>query len=144
MQITITTNDDGVITGWAEVGGLEGGVQIDVADAPNDLANGYYRLTSGQIQRDDELYRVYRSKQVPCPPHLCKPYYDLDLGWIETATPEELAEWQPPETPSQKIANLETENALLALELATTQLRLEQAEQEQAALLLELVDKGVL
>lgn len=39
---------------------------------------------------------------------------------------------------------LQEENALLTLELAQTQLRLEQAEQEQASLLLELVSKEVL
>jgi len=49
-----------------------------------------------------------------------------------------------PETPAQRVANLKSENALLALELAQTQLRLEQTEREQAAFLLELVSQGVI
>lgn len=143
-KITIANDQDGVITAWAEIGGLAGGMEIELDEIPDDLARGYYRLTESGIERDDELYRVYMSRQVPCPPDLCKPYFDLEHGWIETATPEELAAWQTPETPQEKIANLEAENALLALELAQTQMRLDQAEQEQAALLLELVSKEVL
>lgn len=46
--------------------------------------------------------------------------------------------------PMDPITALEEENALLALELAQTQLRLDQAEQEQAALLLELVSREVI
>lgn len=125
MQIAVKTNEDGVITAWAEIGGLAGGMEIELDEIPDDLARGYYRLTESGVERDDELYRVYRSKQVPCPPNLCKPYFDLELGWIETATPEELANWQPPETPEQKIARLEAELAnareenLTALEAIT-------------------------
>jgi hypothetical protein len=141
MMITVTTNAEGVITGWAEVGGLAGGIQLELDEIPDDLAMGYYRLVGSGVVRDDDLYRVYLSRQVPCPPNLCKPYFDLELGWIETATPEEIAVWQPPKSRTEL---LEEENALLALELAHNELRLEQAEQEQAALLLELVDKGVL
>lgn len=50
--------------------------------------------------------------------------------------------YQPPL--SEVVTTLEEENALLTLELAQTQLRLEQEEQEQASLLLELVSKEVL
>jgi hypothetical protein len=51
----------------------------------------------------------------------------------------------PPEpTPDARIAQLESENALIALELVETQIQLEQVQQEQAVLLLELVDKGVI
>ena len=49
-----------------------------------------------------------------------------------------------PETPEQRIAALEDENAFLALELATAQSRLDQTEQEQAELLLFLVSQGVI
>lgn len=49
-----------------------------------------------------------------------------------------------PPAPKSRTELLEEENALLALELAQTQLRFEQAEQEHAALLLELVSKGVI
>jgi len=45
---------------------------------------------------------------------------------------------------SVAVSNLEAENALLALGLAQTQHRLEQTEKEQAALLLTLVEKGVI
>lgn len=52
---------------------------------------------------------------------------------------------EPEPTPDQqRIAQLEGEAALLALELVDTQIRLEQSEAEHAALLFELVDKGVL
>jgi len=75
-------------------------------------------------------------------PHL----YKLDGDTIREKTPEEIeAEWaQRPPAPKSRMELLEEENALLALELAQTQAKLDQAEQEQAALLLELVDKGVL
>lgn len=55
-----------------------------------------------------------------------------------------LAGYIPPESPVAKVANLEAENALIALELAQTQYQLKQIEQEQASLLLELVSKEVL
>ena len=64
-----------------------------------------------------------------------------DGSWFRPPPPP------PPEPgPSlqDKVALLETENAFMAFELVQTQARLDQAEQEQAALLLELVDKGVL
>lgn len=56
-----------------------------------------------------------------------------------------------PETPTVyqtpltlKVGQLEDESAMLALELIDTQIRLDAAETEQANLLLELVDRGVL
>jgi hypothetical protein len=75
-------------------------------------------------------------------PHL----YKLDNGVIREKTPEEIEAERAQRTPAPKsrVELLEEENALLTLELAQTQLRLDQAEQEQAALLLELVNKGVL
>ncbi|MEK3750075.1 hypothetical protein NYE25_17790 [Paenibacillus sp. FSL E2-8871] len=45
---------------------------------------------------------------------------------------------------TERIKNVESESAGMALELATTQYRLDQAEQEQANLLLSLVEGGVL
>lgn len=51
---------------------------------------------------------------------------------------------EPPPPPPDPLALLEEENALLALELAQTKIRLDQAEQEQAELLLELVSRGVI
>ena len=62
---------------------------------------------------------------------------DEDGGW-------RLADAPQPETPEQRIAALEDENAFLALELATAQARLDQTEQEQAELLLLLVSEGVI
>lgn len=47
-------------------------------------------------------------------------------------------------TDAERIAELQDENAFLALELVTTQARLDQAEQEQAELLLLLVSQGVI
>jgi len=45
---------------------------------------------------------------------------------------------------AEKIAELQDENAFLALGHAITQSRLDQSEQEQAQLMLELVQKGVM
>jgi hypothetical protein len=57
----------------------------------------------------------------------------------------ELYELPKPEpTPADKIVTLENEAALLALELVDTQARLQQSQADHAALLLELVDKGVI
>lgn len=69
---------------------------------------------------------------------------DVQIGDIydgEAWTRPEPLPYEPVPSP---IEQLEEENALLALELAQTQLRLEQAEQEQAALLLELVTREVI
>jgi len=49
-----------------------------------------------------------------------------------------------PEPQPDRIEQLEAENALIALELAETQMRLDHSEQEQAHLLFELVSKGVI
>lgn len=51
---------------------------------------------------------------------------------------------EPPPPSPDPLALLEEENALLALELVQTQLRLDQVEQEQSDLLLLLVSEGVI
>lgn len=51
---------------------------------------------------------------------------------------------QDEQMPVNKIEALESEASLLALNLLNTQTRLQQSENDHAALLLELVDKGVL
>ena len=75
-------------------------------------------------------------------PHL----YRLDCETIREKTPEEIEaeRAQRPPAPKSRMELLEEENALLAFELAQTRLRLEQAEQEQASLLLTLVQEGVI
>jgi len=72
--------------------------------------------------------------------------YKLDGDTIREKTPEEIEaeRAQQPPSPKSQVEVLEEENALLALELAQTQLRLDQAEQEQAALLIELVSREVI
>jgi len=72
--------------------------------------------------------------------------FDLDAGqYVEQSRTERAEPLPPPEpSPADRIAQLEEENALLALELAQTQIRLDQAEQEQAELLLTLVSEGVI
>jgi len=55
----------------------------------------------------------------------------------------ELVALPTPEPEPDPLSLLEEENALLALELVQTQLRLDQVEQEQADLLLLLVSEGV-
>lgn len=52
---------------------------------------------------------------------------------------------ETPKTPEQiRIEQLEDENAMMALEVATANIRLDQAEQAQADLMLTLVLEGVL
>ncbi|WP_372636902.1 hypothetical protein [Cohnella sp.] len=58
--------------------------------------------------------------------------------------PPEPSGQQEYQRPEDRIVQLEDESTLLALELVDTQIRLDKAETEQAALLLELIDKGVL
>jgi len=72
--------------------------------------------------------------------------YKLDNGTIREKTPEEIEAERAsrPPAPKSHVELLEEENALLAIELAQTQARLDQAEQEQAALLFELVNKEVI
>jgi hypothetical protein len=49
-----------------------------------------------------------------------------------------------PPKPPDRISQLESDNAFLALQLADTQARLDVSEQAQADLILSLVEKGVL
>lgn len=51
---------------------------------------------------------------------------------------------QKPTSDQLRIAQLEGEAAMLALELVATQIRLDQSESDHTALLFELVDKEVL
>lgn len=67
--------------------------------------------------------------------------------WVEGLTQAEIdaiKNTPQPETPEQKISSLETENALLAHELMNTKIALEQTQQEQATLLLALVEAEVI
>jgi hypothetical protein len=121
-------------------------------DADGNLINiGEWDTMPEQVevspeQRDEEgnliaesVYETVERNPIP-PGAFCEEREVIqteDGGW-------HLAGYAPPESPSQKINNLENENALLALELAQTQLRLDQAEQERAALLLTLVQEGVI
>ncbi|MGO4540387.1 hypothetical protein [Paenibacillus sp. 2TAB19] len=55
------------------------------------------------------------------------------------------ASYVPPQPPPEvRIAQLEAENALMALELIDTQIALEQSQTEQANLILTLVERGVI
>jgi hypothetical protein len=85
----------------------------------------------------EEDWRVYSVA-----PHMFKRDGDI----IREKTQEEIdaEQAQRPPAPKSRVELLEEENALLALELAQKQIRLEQAEQEQAALLLMLVQEGVI
>lgn len=68
---------------------------------------------------------------------------NLSIFWIEGLTPEEIAELTKPGELSET-EQLRADNAALLLELVQTQARQDQAEQDQAALLLSLVEGGVL
>lgn len=82
--------------------------------------------------------------------------YKIIKGALTERTQTELdEEWSarpaPPETDAQKIARLEDENAMMALEFMNSQIelmnnqtRLDQNEQAQADMLLMLVEGGVL
>lgn len=70
-----------------------------------------------------------------------------EVGQFLTADIEEVTPVEPevPKTPEQiRIEQLEDENAMMALEVATANIRLDQAEQAQADLMLTLVLEGVL
>lgn len=72
---------------------------------------------------------------------------DLTQFWVEGLTPQEvdaLRNAPRPETVHDQVAQLQSENALLALELVDTQIALNQAQNEQAALLLALVEAEVI
>lgn len=71
--------------------------------------------------------------------------YKWDGTQIREKSEQELADERANQPqPKSPIQILEDENALLALELALAQVRLEQMEQEQADLLLMLVSEGVI
>lgn len=95
------------------------------------------RSTVGVLEMEFGEYREeFRSMQ-------------LDRVNPETETPifldgEEPVEIPPTETLQARVNDLEDENALITMELALTQMRLDSAEQEQASLLLSLVEGGVL
>jgi hypothetical protein len=73
--------------------------------------------------------------------HLVEEQYLIDGNYLVFAD-EPLTPAKPPITVT--VEALENEAALLALELVNTQTRLHQSEADHAALLLELVDKGVI
>ena len=74
-------------------------------------------------------YRVDVSGETP----------SLLFSYSDPSEPESPTEYRPPL--SEQVGALEDESAMLALELVGTQIRLDQAEVEKAALLLELVEK---
>jgi len=86
---------------------------------------------------EEEKWRTYAAA-----PRL----YKRDGDAIREKTPEEIDAERAarPKPPKSRVELLEEESALLTLELARTQFRLEQAEREQAALLLELVSREVI
>ncbi|WP_010279876.1 hypothetical protein [Paenibacillus senegalensis] len=61
--------------------------------------------------------------------------YDVEHGWRLAGAPT---------TTKTPVQQLEEDNSFLAMRLATTQARLEQAEREQAQLLILLVTEGVI
>ncbi|MEK4293003.1 hypothetical protein [Paenibacillus sp. FSL R5-0914] len=75
---------------------------------------------------------------------------NVKKGTLEFSYPDPNETPEQPQEPvyqvplTERIKNVESESAGMALELATTQYRLDQAEQEQANLLLSLVEGGVL
>ena len=88
-------------------------------------------------------YDAESEEEPPIPP---APVNGRDF-WFEGMSQEEIeAIRNVPREPTteERINELENENALLALELVNTQIELEQTQQEQAALLLELVEKEVI
>lgn len=82
------------------------------------------------------------------PAGLYMPRWDFaNSEWAEGLTAEEidaLCNTPQPQSDSERIAQLEADNAVLALDLADAHVRLSAAEQGQADLLLQLVQGGVL
>jgi len=70
----------------------------------------------------------------------------IDVTQREKTLAEIVAENSPPPKTAEQLQfeQLESENALMALDLIDTQIALEQTQSEQAALLLALIDGGVL
>lgn len=97
---------------------------------------GVLELEYGQYREDFAACNGYRVDVSGDEPKLVFSYPDPE------AEPEDPPVYQPPLT--EQVASLQDENAFLALELATTQARLDQTEQEHADLLLALVAQGVI
>jgi hypothetical protein len=120
------------------------------------MQSQYYVVFDGQGNiegfYDTALSAAIPETAIPISPEQWETYaaaphrYKLDGETIREKTQQEIDDEiaaRPP-VPKSRTELLEEENALLALELAQTQLRLEQAEREQAALLLTLVQEGVI
>jgi len=112
-------------------------------DSVGNIAGFYERSIHGDAIPDTAIPITVEEWQT----YAAEPQrYKLDGETIREKTQQEIDDEiaaRPP-VPKSRTELLEEENALLALELAQAQIRLEQAEQEQATLLLELVNKGVL
>ena len=96
---------------------------------------GCLQLEYGQYAQDFAACSGYRV-DVSSEPHR------LVFSYPDPSDPGELPVYQKPLT--EQVAVLQDENAFLALELATTQARLDQTEREYADLLLTLVAQGVI
>jgi len=91
----------------------------------------------------DLEYGQYREDFAICSGYRVNPETKtLEFSYPDPNEPETPPVYHKPLT--EQVAELQDENAFLTLELATTQARLDQTEQEQADLLLMLVAQGVI
>lgn len=96
--------------------------------------------TVGMIQLE---YGKYAEDFAQCNGYRIDPVTQQVLfSYPDPTEPEQPIVYRMPLT--EAVERLEDESAMLSLELVDTQIRLDQAETEQANLLLMLVDKGVI
>lgn len=67
MMLVISTNNNKIINGYAEIGGIEDGVNIAVDKIEEDLCAGYYKLVDGQIMLDEELKAKFVGARLDTP-----------------------------------------------------------------------------
>ena len=53
--MVVVIDENNIIRGYATVGGIVGGIEIEAEEAPEDLCAGYYKLINGEIVLDEEL-----------------------------------------------------------------------------------------
>ncbi|GBG11327.1 hypothetical protein PAT3040_06128 [Paenibacillus agaridevorans] len=110
-----------------------------------EVNGGYGFTVENELTNFAQEHNPYKAGRVPMTQEEAQYFADcIDKGIPIEYEMEELTPHPAPIIPSDRVAKLEDEAAMLALELVDTQIRLDQSETDHASLLFELVDKGVL
>ncbi|WP_232061466.1 hypothetical protein [Paenibacillus odorifer] len=122
----------------------------DVIETTIDQDFAAYRALSERVPETVGIlqleYEEYKQDFAECNGYRV----NVNTKKLEFSYPDPNTEPEYPQEPvyqeplTERLKNLELESAGIGFELATTQSRLDQAEQEQANLLLRLVEGGVL